>query len=409
MTPMTTIPFTPSKALAKYHKAKVKAFESDLKAYETFDKAQKAWLASDDNKKWHELGIGTPEGKAVQERSKTYKAMTKASRDRSALSNKNHEKLKKLAEPVDEAEMKRYYAAWKAHYFAKEGKDAKTHMSPTGQYRLVVTSQETSPGAWRYTKGTVYWVASGTPVATICRNYSAFPFSWVENHPDGHDYLVCGEDYQGQTVVQLDTGGRVDHKPASASQGFGFCWAKHWPSPDKTMLAVSGCYWACPYEMRVYDFSEPMNPPWPMLTLSNWSEFGGWNEDNTCTFGREVERIKLPGHELDGKDYNRTTPEEDDALMACIAEHELDEDEVIVEEVETKENWSRPQWADIARAQLTEFFAWRREQGLPPHADLVTDLRVILDKLSEPDRAALEEDDLVGDLLEWALEYEEAA
>jgi len=151
-----------------------------------------------------------------------------------------------------------------AAFVTEDEGSRREHLSPSGRYKLVTSSFGTKPGCWSYCRGQVYSVGSDEPIATVNRNYSAFPFLFVENHPNGHRYLVCGEDYQGQTVVELDTGARRDHLPGEAHDGHGFCWASHTFHPETKTLVVDGCHWACPYEFRFYDFSDPMSG-WPQL------------------------------------------------------------------------------------------------------------------------------------------------
>ncbi|WP_437960410.1 hypothetical protein WME76_12725 [Sorangium sp. So ce119] len=158
----------------------------------------------------------------------------------------------------------------KAAFFTPENEqvDARRELlSPSGKYRLVVSSFSTGPGAWDYAQGTVYRTGSGEPAAVVQRNHDSFPFLFVEAHPNGHDYLVCGEDYQGQTVVELDTGKRRDHLPDEAKEGVGFCWTDMRFEASAAMLVVEGCIWACPYEVRFFDFSDPMSG-WPEIEAS---------------------------------------------------------------------------------------------------------------------------------------------
>jgi hypothetical protein len=170
-------------------------------------------------------------------------------------------------------------------------------LSPSTKYKLVVTPFATSPGCWNYTQGLVYRRGDDQPIAEIRRNYSAFPSSWIEGHANGHDYLVAGEDYQGQTVIELDTGKRGDSLSEGADKGHGFCWAAHRYEPSAKMLVVHGCIWACPYEYRFYDFSEPM---------SGWPEL----ETGKCMYGDRME----PTFEADGsiKCCQAELPEDDD-------------------------------------------------------------------------------------------------
>lgn len=174
----------------------------------------------------------------------------------------------------------------------------KVFTSPSGKYQLTVDSYGTKPGCWNYSRGRVY--AGEKLIADVKRNYSHFPFAWAEAHPNGHDYLLCGEDYQGQTVVELDTGARVDLQPDEhMDKGFGFCWVDIHPSPDRKVVAVDGCYWACPYEVVLFDFSEPLKLPY--RELERWDEaesFDQWETEGKLLLSRTVEVRKSDGKVL---------------------------------------------------------------------------------------------------------------
>jgi hypothetical protein len=156
----------------------------------------------------------------------------------------------------------------KAKKFApeRENKDSiKEYLSPSGKYKLVTSLFTTGLGMWDYSQGKVFRVGSDEPIAVIQRNYGVFPFLWIEDHPNGHPYLLAGEDYQGQTVVELDTGKVVNNLSHGASQGFGFCWSSYTFNREHQLLVVEGCCWACPYEFRFFDFSDPIGKGWPEL------------------------------------------------------------------------------------------------------------------------------------------------
>jgi hypothetical protein len=180
--------------------------------------------------------------------------------------------------------------------------DEKTTASPSGQYRLMTAIHRHPDDAWAYSSGRAFALL-GTAFATIERNYGAFPFLWVEDHPNGHDYLICGEDYQGQTVIELDTGKRVDHLPDEAKAGHGFCWAQHFISPDRRVLAVEGCYWACPYEVAIFDFGNPLVLPYPKLHQARCDKIHhGFQPDGTITWQSDDEVRKSDGALLDDLD-----------------------------------------------------------------------------------------------------------
>lgn len=169
--------------------------------------------------------------------------------------------------------------------------------------------------------------------------YSAFPFGWAEGHSNGHDYLLCGEDYQGYTVIELDTKERKDLLPESVPKqytykdqngveksgvvdtypnGYGFCWADIKPSPDRNVLAVSGCYWACPYEVVLYDFSDPMRLPyWEIERWDEIEDFDSWGSDGKITMSRTIEVRKS-----DGKPFADLSDDEIDQAEATGDEGE---------------------------------------------------------------------------------------
>jgi hypothetical protein len=138
-------------------------------------------------------------------------------------------------------------------------------MSPSGKYKLVITPFATGPHSWNYAQGIVYRKDNDKPIEEVRRNYGAFPNTFVEGHANGHDYLICGEDYQGQTIIELDTGKRRDSLSDGTDKGFGFCWSSHRFEAAHQILVVCGCHWACPYEHRLYDFSDPMMNGWPEI------------------------------------------------------------------------------------------------------------------------------------------------
>lgn len=174
----------------------------------------------------------------------------------------------------------------------------KEFRSPSERYLLRVTNYSMGKGYWDYSRGEVF--EGERKVADVKRNYGHFPFAWVEKHANGHDYLLCGEDYQGQTVVELDTGKRADLEPdENMDKGFGFCWADIHPSPDRKVVAVDGCYWACPYEVVLYDFTEPLKLPYKVL--ERWDEaegFESWETEGKLLLSRTVEVRKSDGKVL---------------------------------------------------------------------------------------------------------------
>lgn len=103
-----------------------------------------------------------------------------------------------------------------------------------------------------------------------------------------------------------------ERRQVRALQGWGFCWANVLPSPDGMTLAVEGCYWACPYDLVFYDFSQPDCLPLPELRrFEGLERVIGWENANTFAFtcGYEIRKA-------DGAKYNSLPAEEQDELDA---------------------------------------------------------------------------------------------
>lgn len=181
--------------------------------------------------------------------------------------------------------------------FAQASQVEKTEIneSPSRKYSLEIIPYDNGPNSWAYSQGILKNIQTGSLIADVKRNYGRFPFSWSEGHPTGHDYLVCGEDYQGQTIIELDTGKRVDN----TEDGFGFCWAAHYPSNDGKYIFVDGCIWAGPYELILFDFSNPMEFPYREIKRWPVEEVQGFLPDGSFIFDYNAEVRISDGKRLD--------------------------------------------------------------------------------------------------------------
>ena len=88
----------------------------------------------------------------------------------------------------------------------------------------------------------------------------------IIHHSDGNDYFIFDEDLYGYSVLELSSMKSMHYIPAEsyaepeeATQET-FIWGDCFYNPETNLLAVNGCYWACPYSVIVLDFSNPMNP-----------------------------------------------------------------------------------------------------------------------------------------------------
>jgi len=175
-----------------------------------------------------------------------------------------------LSDDLSDEDKNKFWALVKNSFFIPENKgEERTDISPSGKYTLKITKYATGKGTWGYTEGAVY-DSEGEFIESLRRNYSSFPFCWVEGHPNGHDYLIGGESYMGQTIIELDTG----VKKSTPQEKHGFCWANIKNTDKPSVILVEGCYWGGGYDVVVVDFSDPLSVDWPEIFRSE-SPTGG--------------------------------------------------------------------------------------------------------------------------------------
>ena len=183
--------------------------------------------------------------------------------------------------------------------------------SPSGSFELKIYEVVTDAGTWGHALGIVKNLHTGSVVCEIKRNFSHFWYAWVQ-HQSGYEYLLCGEDYQGYSVLNLNTAAYHAYFPEEGHDGIGFCWGEVHPSPDGLILAVDGCYWGCPYELVIFDFKTPEELP--LLEISRFSDLDvcqGWVNSQTFAFTRTVLKRKA-----DGQSYEQLSEQEQAVLDA---------------------------------------------------------------------------------------------
>ena len=136
--------------------------------------------------------------------------------------------------------------------------------------------------------------ATDEKICEYVRNEDRPLIEWVEK--DGVDYLICPEDFQGQSILDLtnrklysfsfEEGANAEY-PADD-----FIWCAVFPSPDKNKLAVFGCNWGTPYYTTVFDFSNPTSLPYPVL-FEEVDKFcdgnlRGWKDDSTLIIEEDI-------------------------------------------------------------------------------------------------------------------------
>jgi hypothetical protein len=217
-------------------------------------------------------------------------------------------------------------------------------LSPSGRYRLRVQRYAT-PGGWGYSRGTVTRVQNGAEVCDIKRNLGGFHHSFVAK--DNREWLIAGRSYMSQTIVDLDRE-RTYEPPGDAYDPAAFCWAQARLSHDGCTLAIDGCHWACPYEYRFYDFTDPATTGWPALPIVEAS-----GESVTI----DVEGDKAPLWL-------------DDGTIACYETRRIEGGDVVVARTRVRREDTRmvviERWVDEAERQRRDEIA---------RADAIVDAR----------------------------------
>lgn len=216
-----------------------------------------------------------------------------------------------------------------ATYSVIEGSE-KESISPSGLYRLQVLTYgaNTEKPSWQYSRGIITRLSDGKVIADVKRNLKFFWHCWIE-HPNGHEYLLCGEDYQGYSLINLNLESCQVYFPEEGYNGAGFCWGDVTPSPDKLVLAVEGCYWACPNDIVFYDFRTPDKLPYQELgRISDTSTVTGWTDNNTFQVQQHIQLRKN-----DGARYDDLSEEE---------QYKMDNHEVEVDHQKITTQFTRP-------------------------------------------------------------------
>jgi len=133
--------------------------------------------------------------------------------------------------------------------------------SPDNKYYFKANAylQSDPKRSWRVSKIEIYENGSNEKIFEFIRNYDTIFHGWL--NVDDHCYLLLSEDLEGKSIYDLDN--RKIYSYAVEDEQF--IWASYYPSPDSKRLAIDGCYWACPSEIRIYDTSNPISYPYRQI------------------------------------------------------------------------------------------------------------------------------------------------
>ena len=171
--------------------------------------------------------------------------------------------------------------------------------SPCKKYSLKTCEyyEDKEDSHWRLTKVEIFENSSGEKLFNFFGNDDRFFFEWL--YKEQTDYFFCAEDlFGGQTVIDLTNRKMTGYSPDED----GFISADIHLSPDGKLLVIIGCYWACPYIIKVFDFSEPLSLPLKELAeielIDNTELIKEWVDNTTIkTDQRIIDLNSFLGHE----------------------------------------------------------------------------------------------------------------
>jgi hypothetical protein len=166
-------------------------------------------------------------------------------------------------------------------YFSEKNKIADSERiihSPKDKYRLLTEEykQDVLDRNWTVIKVKVY--EESQKIFEFITSNDIITCRWIVR--DEVDYLIYPEDLEGQSILDL-TNKQIY---SFTSHEDPFIWINIIVSPDKKKLAVDGCYWACPYELVIYDITDLTTLPYPEIkreTIYSNKEIIGWQDNQT--------------------------------------------------------------------------------------------------------------------------------
>lgn len=159
------------------------------------------------------------------------------------------------------------------------------HYSPDRNYffRSACYRQTCKNRNWTVSKIQLFQMHNQEKLFEYIRNDDSLFHGWLTN--EGKTYLYLSEDLEGKSIFSF-----ADRQFYSYSfEADTFIWCEYFPSPNGKRLAVIGCHWACPYELVVFDTSNPADYPYRELYRQDtFREKIEWSGDQALTIFGEA-------------------------------------------------------------------------------------------------------------------------
>ena len=125
--------------------------------------------------------------------------------------------------------------------------------SPSGKYMLELTPYSVKDMRCPFFSVVeIIRKIDGERMGKIIRNEADFPFLFIEEY-EGKDYLMCAEDYQGFTLINITDGKKYDYVPEKSKRDLALRIMDFYISPDRRTLAIEGCGRTKPSDLVDWD------------------------------------------------------------------------------------------------------------------------------------------------------------
>jgi len=223
--------------------------------------------------------------------------------------------------------------------------------SPSGRWELSIDFYQAGRRTWKLTKGTIRIPYDTKEHFAIYRNYSSFWHCFVD-HLNGNEYLLCGEDYQGLDLINLDTRQRWCLIHAGKLQGFGWCISSMVASPDGNLLVADGCFWGGEFELRIMNFFNPEGGlPLELVdyVTGGWN-FENWVDSKTFAYSKEFFGIFYNGRFIiEESEVDSTIPPEEFRELGWLVFNEDDYYNIISSDEAEYEHQKRKMYREWSR------------------------------------------------------------
>ena len=143
--------------------------------------------------------------------------------------------------------------------------------------------QSDNKRSWTVSKIEIFQTNPEEKLFEFIRNDDSLFHGWLTI--EQRTYLLLSEDLEGKSI--FDFLNRDFHSYSFENDKF--IWCEYYPSPDGKQLAIIGCFWGGPYEIIVFNTSEPLNIPYTELYRQDtFQEKVEWIDNETLKIGDAI-------------------------------------------------------------------------------------------------------------------------